>query len=155
MGQQVAALHKIHFGWGRIFYPYGPGEDSRRLVPSATQALIANKQFLATYGKQIRDYIFVDDVASALQIMVNNNAEGIYNICSAQPVSIHDLLLTLGNIVGRPELIKFGAIPCHKWEPKILLGENNQLHKLGWVPKCFLKEGLQQSIYKTLSDQVK
>lgn len=146
MGQQIALLNNIHFGWARLFYPYGPNDDSRKLIPAAINALIAKKPFPATDGKQIRDYIYIDDVASALKLMVENKASGIYNICSAFPVSIHDLLVTLEDINGNPGLIQFGKIPYRNWEPPYIFGDNSKLSNLGWHPQYSLCSGLLNTI---------
>jgi len=153
MGQQVAVLHNIRFGWGRLFYPYGPGEDPRRLIPSAIDSLSASKPFPASEGRQIRDYIHVEDVASALAFIVATQAEGIYNICSAKPISIHNLLIILETIMGKQQHIQFGAIPQRKWEPPFICGDNTQLQTLGWMPYYSLDTGLQNYVNEQQTKQ--
>ena len=66
----IAAIRAGQLGmtlsWARLFYLYGPHEDERRMVPSLIKALLDRKPFKASSGRQVRDYLHVDDVASAL-----------------------------------------------------------------------------------------
>ncbi len=146
LGQQLAAQEKINFAWGRIFYPYGHQEDKRRLIPSAIDALKQGAAFPASQGEQIRDYIHVEDVAEAFCVMTEKQANGVFNISSGVPVSIHQLLETIGNLMGRVDLIHFGALPYRNWEPPFICGNNSRLKNLGWQPSYSLIRGLSEAI---------
>jgi nucleoside-diphosphate-sugar epimerase len=149
LGGQLAAQAKIPFSWGRIFYPYGPLEDHRRLVPAAIKALKQGLPFPASTGEQIRDYIHVNDVAAAFCVLMEKKADGIFNISSGVPVPIRQLLETLGNLMNRANLIRFGALPYRKWEPPFICGNNKRLRHLGWRPDISLEQGLLDAIEKT------
>lgn len=56
----------VSFAWPRLFNQYGPGEDPRRLVPSVAMALLAGRPVQVTRGDQVRDYLYVDDLADAV-----------------------------------------------------------------------------------------
>ena len=148
LGQQIAAQAKINFAWGRIFYPYGPQEDKRRLIPSAIDALKQGAAFPASQGEQIRDYIHVKDVAEAFCVLTEKQANGVFNISSGVPVSIHQLLETIGNLMGCEDLIQFGALPYRNWEPPFICGNNSRLKNLGWKPSYSLIKGLSETIQK-------
>ena len=147
LGQQIAAQAKINFAWGRVFYPYGPQEDERRLVPAAIRALKQGNAFPATQGEQVRDYIYVEDVAKAFCVLTEKQANGIFNISSGLPVSIRQLLETIGNLMGCGDLIKFGAQPYRDWEPPFICGNNIRLRNLGWKPYYSLIKGLSGTIH--------
>ena len=146
MGRQLADLAKIHFAWGRIFYPYGPQEDERRLVPAVIKSLRKGEVFPATQGNQVRDYIHVEDVATAFCLMAEKGANEVINIASGSPVKVRKLLENVGRITGRTQLIRFGAKPYYSWEPPVLAGDNRRLKDLGWKPAYTLEKGLQQTI---------
>jgi nucleoside-diphosphate-sugar epimerase len=146
LGQHIAAQAKINFAWGRVFYPYGPQEDERRLVPSAIRALQQGNAFHATPGEQVRDYIHVEDVAEAFCVLSEKQANGIFNISSGLPVTIRQLLETIGHLMGRTELIQFGAQPYRDWEPPFICGDNRKLKELGWHPHYDIEVGLAKSI---------
>ena len=148
LGQQIAAQAKINFAWGRIFYPYGPQEDKRRLIPSAIDALKQGAAFPASQGEQIRDYIHVKDVAEAFCVLTEKQANGVFNISSSLPVSIRQLLETIGNLMGCQDLIQFGVQPYRNWEPPFICGNNSRLKNLGWQPSYSLIKGLSETIQK-------
>ncbi len=151
LGQQIAAQAKINFAWGRVFYPYGPQEDERRLVPAAIRALKQGNVFPATEGGQVRDYIHVEDVAEAFCVLTEKQANGVFNISSGLPVSIHQLLETIGNLMGCVYLIQFGGQPYRGWEPPFICGNNSRLKTLGWKPSYSLIKGLSETIDWCLS----
>jgi nucleoside-diphosphate-sugar epimerase len=151
VGEHLAANAKIAFAWGRIFYPYGPLEDKRRLVPSAIQTLLHGQVFQASRGNQIRDYIHVTDVASAFTMLMERKAEGVFNISSGVPVSIRQLLEILGRLLNRGELIQFGALPDRAWDPPFICGDNSCLRNLGWAPSFPLEQGLGDTVHKLTS----
>ncbi len=146
IGQHMAAAAGINFAWGRLFYLYGEQEDSRRLVPALIHSLRQGKPFEATAGEQVRDYLHTADVASALITLAAQKAQGIYNIASGIPITMRNLMDTIGDIVGGTDLIRFGAIPYRQWEPMFICGDNHKLKSLGWSPRYTLHEGLEQTI---------
>jgi UDP-glucuronate decarboxylase len=147
MGNSLLSLAKIPFAWGRIFFPYGPQEDPRRLVQAAIMALRKGIPFQASRGDQIRDYIHVTDVASAFCTLLERKAQGVYNISSGIPVSIRQLLDTLGEILKRKELIQMGVVPERRWDPPFICGDNKRLRALGWQPRYPLEHGLTETIH--------
>ncbi len=146
IGEQLSNRAGMRFTWGRIFYLYGLQEDPRRLVPAAILKLQKGEVFSASPGEQIRDYLHVADVANAFLALMEKKAEGIFNVCSAQPVSIKSLLDTIGNLTGRPELLLYGALPYRDWEPMFICGKNDRLRSTGWSPQISLQTGLQKTI---------
>lgn len=146
VGEQLAAKLGIRFVWGRIFYLYGTHEDTRRIIPAAILKLREGAEFPASPGEQVRDYLYVMDVANAFLTLMNSDAKGIYNICSREPVTIRHILETIGSLTGRPELILYGVLPYRNWEPIFICGNNARLKSLGWSPKYDLQSGLKQTI---------
>jgi len=146
MGQFLAAAAGTHFAWGRVFHLYGPYEDERRLAPAAIRTLLRGEPFPATAGEQVRDYAHVEDVAAAFGVLVEKQASGVFNVASGVPVTTRQLLETVGELVGRRELIQFGALPYRDWEPMFICGDNRRLRALGWAPRHELREGLSETI---------
>jgi nucleoside-diphosphate-sugar epimerase len=146
LAQQLAAQAGATLAWARVFYPYGPQEDGRRLVPAAIRALLRHERFQATAGSQVRDYIYVKDIAEALCILLNERSDGVFNISSGVPVTIRQVLQTIGRLTGSPDGIEFGAKPCRRWEPPFICGDNRKLQTLGWQPRHTLEQGLSETI---------
>jgi len=137
----------ITLSWARLFYLYGPHEDERRMVPSLIKALLERKPFKASSGRQVRDYLHVDDVASALTGLATAGASGTFNVCSGDPVHVRDMMLTLGRLADQPDLVRFGELPDRDWEPPFICGDSRRLRAAtGWAPAFELEAGLRQTL---------
>jgi UDP-glucuronate decarboxylase len=144
---QRAAQLGVGFAWARLFYLYGPYEDERRLVPAAIKALSANQDFPCASGEFVRDYLHVEDVAAALCAISRLRLGGVFNVSSYRPVTIAELMRTLGELLGRPQLIRLGALPKREWDPAYVCGDNRKLSgEAHWAPKYALRAGLEQTI---------
>jgi nucleoside-diphosphate-sugar epimerase len=146
IGRQLAIAAGVKFAWGRIFYLYGPCEDERRIVPALIRALLSGEPFPATHGEQVRDYLHVEDVAAALWTLAEQRATGIFNISSGVPVTLRQVMETIGNVIGRTDLIRFGMLPYRNWDPRFICGDNQRLRAMGWRPRYSLQEGLRQTV---------
>ena len=80
--------------WLRPFYTYGPGQQKRALIPQLDRAIDAgHEQFPMSGGEQIRDYMEVSDLASAIaKVALQSAHSGVFNICSGQPISVRELV---------------------------------------------------------------
>ena len=146
-GHQLTVKAGVRFAWGRIFYPYGPMEDPRRLVPAAIASLQKGMPFAASTGVPIRDYLHVADVASAICALIENEADGIFNVSTGEPVSVGTLLKTIERGMNRPGLVQLGALPARSWEPPFICGCNIKLKSLGWNSSYSLLDGLSHTIH--------
>ena len=137
----------ISSAWGRIFFLYGPYEAKNRLVPSVIISLLKNKPACCTAGNQIRDFLHVEDVASAFVKLLESNVEGPINIASCQPVAIRDIINTIADLLGKRNLIKFGVLPVPENEPSFLVADVRKIsQQTGWNPKITLEAGLKGTI---------
>ena len=146
MAERMAQDAGIHFAWARMFYLYGPEEDQRRLVPALINALLQGERFATTKGEQVRDYVHVADAARALWQLVQGGHSGIYNISSGYPATIHDLIMTVADLLDARELVDIGAMPYRQWEPMFICGDNSRLRATGWEPQFSLQTGLAQTV---------
>lgn len=132
--------------WPRIFYVYGPGEDARRFIPAVINAVLAGEPTRLTPGEQVRDYLHVDDVASALWALARSSLTGAVNVGSGNPVTNRDIALRIGDILQRPELVKFGDLAYRPGDPMFVCA-NNRLLLSGtdWRPRYDIDAGLCQT----------
>jgi nucleoside-diphosphate-sugar epimerase len=137
----------MSFAWTRIFYVYGPGEQEARLVPSVVLALLKGNPAKCTQGLQVRDYLCVEDVASAILAVARSGFEGAVNIGSGEPVTVRAIVGLIGKILGRSVQIDFGAIKINPVDPPFLLADVRRLrNEIGWRPSLSLEEGLQRTV---------
>jgi nucleoside-diphosphate-sugar epimerase len=146
VAQEFSALTGVSVVTPRIFYSYGPLEDTRRLVPSIVQALLRGEPAKATAGAQVRDYLHVADIASAIWTVADSDATGAVNVASGEPVTIAQIATRIGELVGRRELVQLGALAYREGEPMHILGDSSRLRGLGWRPQYTLDSGLAETI---------
>jgi len=109
--QELAEQSSFSWAWGRIFWLYGPGEPSERLVPSVARAVLEGRPALCTSGTQRRDFIYVEDAAQILVDLLNTPlATGAFNVGSGVATAVGDLALAVGSAAGRPDLVRLGAL---------------------------------------------
>ena len=133
--------------WGRIFYLYGPNEHPKRLVSSVIISLLKGKPALCSHGSQIRDFLYVQDVASAFVALLESNTRGVLNIASGVPLTLKEVICKIGEKLGRQELIRFGSIVLLRDDPPILIADVKKLkEEVGWRPKFGIDKGLDQTI---------
>jgi nucleoside-diphosphate-sugar epimerase len=138
-------------GWSvataRIFSVYGPWEDRRRLVPFVISKLLAGAPCELTRGEQIRDYSHVEDAAAALWAIAKSPARGPVNVASSKPVSVASIAERIGDILGRRELLRFGARESPPDDPPFLVANTDRLrHDVGWTPRYDLDSGLADTV---------
>jgi nucleoside-diphosphate-sugar epimerase len=146
VGRQLAQEAGIRFSWARLFYLYGPAEADGRLVPTLIRALADGRPFHATVGDQVRDYLHVADAAAGVLALARGDASGIFNVASGAPVTVRELIATVAAVVGRPDLVHYGAAPPRLWEPPFVCGDSRRLRGLGWAPRYTLQSGLAQTV---------
>ena len=56
--QAYAQRYGFSAAWARVFLPYGPGDEPRRLIPSLLAALSAGTPINVTDGSQVRDFVY-------------------------------------------------------------------------------------------------
>jgi nucleoside-diphosphate-sugar epimerase len=89
----------------------------------------------------------VEDAAAAFVGLLDSDVLGPVNIASGKPVAVKDLVLTLGELCGRPDLVRLGALPMRTDEPAVIVGDVTRLHAvLGWRQRWSLREGLESTV---------
>ena len=148
----------ISVAWGRIFFVYGPYEHPARLVPSVIRSLQRGELTLCSHGNQIRDFMYVQDVADAFAALLKSKFTGPINIASGQPVRVRDVITMIGEKTQQAHLIKLGALPASPEEAPVVLADIRRLtEELGWFPKLGLATGLEKSLewwFKAGCDEV-
>ena len=135
---------------------YGPFQHNEKLIPNIINSLIHRKK-ISIYGdgKNIRDWLFVDDHCDAIELIFNNGIIGeTYNIGGDYEVSNIDLAYLIikkfdeikSNQAGYSEnLIQFVDDRAgHDF--RYAIDHNKITKELGWVPKTNFKAGINETI---------
>ena len=132
--------HELQWCWARIFYPYGDGQNPNSLLPSLLQALERGDQtFAMSSGRQVRDFIDVQDVARALlTLAVHQEASGIYNIGSGTPCSVLEIVERVISTHKNTIEVRKGIYQDRPDEPLAFWAKVNRLRALQSSPNSNL-----------------
>jgi nucleoside-diphosphate-sugar epimerase len=144
--EALAAEAQREFAWARVFHLHGPGDAKARLIPSIVDQLRRGIAVELTDGSQVRDHLHVVDVGAAIASIALSDAGGAFNVCSGEPVTLRHVVEVVAAVVGRTDLLRFGARPHRPGEAMLLVGDATRLKQLGWTPGWTLDEGLQDAV---------
>ena len=145
--EKSAAQLDIGWAWGRIFFLYGPHEPPSRLISDVIGNLLQGSPAKCSHGRQIRDFMHVEDVAGAFINVLESDMEGVVNIASGRSRPIRDVVTLIGQLTGKPELIALGARPAAANDPPELTADVARLRdEAGFKPFWDLEPGLRQTI---------
>lgn len=148
-------LFGVRYAVARVTNPYGPGQPHGRTAYGVINRLIhlaLAGETLTIYGdgRQLRDYVHVDDVVKALIALAESSeADGrAYNVGSGVGTRLVDVARALVAMAGR------GRVEHVAWPPlaeQIETGDfvadiSRIQRELGWTPAIGLREGLERTM---------
>jgi dTDP-glucose 4,6-dehydratase len=126
---------------------YGPYQYPEKLIPLFITNAIDNQQLpLYGDGKNVRDWIYVDDNCSGIDAVLHKGETGkIYNIGAGNERENIFITHTILEYLHKPKsLIKpVKDRPGHDRRYSI---DTNEIRALGWKPKHNLEDGLKMTI---------
>ncbi len=92
---------------------YGPGQSSKNVLPAALGAFRTGVDFPLSPGEQVRDWVFVDDVASGLISVAQSDLEPAttVDIGTGIGTKLREVVETLVKLTGCNGRPIFGALP--------------------------------------------
>lgn len=124
---------------------YGKDEPTNRFIPQTIIKLKNNEKIPLTDGKQIRDFIYVQDVVDNLYNLIISDCDfGFHNVPlgTGNGVSIKELITYLKEITGSESELCFGAIEKRKGEPDSV-ADRNIMNKYNINIKYDWKQGMK------------
>ena len=141
---------------------YGPYHFPEKLIPVVILNALAGKE-IPVYGKgeNIRDWLYVEDHAEALLLVVQRGAVGrTYNIGGENEARNIDLVRMLCSILDRlrpgarpyADLIRFVSDrPGH--DLRYAIDPSRIREELGWRPSVTLEQGLEKTVQWYLDNE--
>ena len=140
---------------------YGPDQYPEKLIPLTIQNIV-NENSVHVYGdgKNIRDWIYVEDHVEAIDLIFKKGKVGTtYNIGGNNEIRnieiINRLIALVDSQLGRPEgyskrLITYVTDrPGHDYRYAI---DSTKIQKeLGWTPKTAFQKGLEKTVISYLN----
>ncbi len=144
---RMAAAEGVSFAWLRLFSSYGPGDNPSWLIPYVIQQLLKGKRPSLTKGEQMWDYIFVDDVATAIKTIIDCDAVGVFNLGSGTAFPLYDIVTRIRDLIDRSLPLGFGELPYSSDQVFHLEANVERLRNAtGWKPQISLEEGLRRTV---------
>lgn len=138
---------KISAAWGRIFFLFGPHEHPRRLVASVIRSLLLGEPALCTHGHQVRDLLYVKDVAAAFVALLESDVRGPVNIASGEGIELREVIERIAGAIDAQGLVQLGALDAPANEPPVLVADVSRLRdEVGWSPRYTLDQGIEETI---------
>jgi nucleoside-diphosphate-sugar epimerase len=129
--------------WGRIFNVFGPKEHPAKIIPLIIRAALSNKKIQCLAKDDIRDFIYVKEVANIFLTLMESDFNGIINIATGKGSSIKDLAslieqrLSVSNICDFKQ--NFSVFPE-------VVGNTKNLEKLNYRFKFNLDYSIDETI---------
>jgi GDP-L-fucose synthase len=134
---------------------YGPNDNfdlkNSHVLPALMrkfhEAKEENAEFVELWGSGTprREFLYVDDLASAcVYLMQNYNERQFLNIGCGEDISVKDLALLVKRIVGFDGDLRFDTSKPDGTPRKLL--DISRILQTGWRPKIGLEEGIQKVI---------
>jgi dTDP-6-deoxy-L-talose 4-dehydrogenase (NAD+) len=135
---------KFGFGicWARIFYPYGPGEPPDKLCSFLIRKFLNNERVYLKYPENIRDYIYIEDIADALLLILEKQFCGTINIGTGVGVSVRQIASLISAYLQKSGLIDLSETSEHD----SIVADITKLKSLGWSHKVNIEDGIQRLI---------
>lgn len=134
----------------RVFTVYGPGEPSRRLLPSLLRIEKTGSTLPLTSAEQKRDFVYVEDVSEGLlRLGIAQSAPGeVVNLATGRLTSVRVFAETVAKILGiSDDKLNFGKLPPLPEEMHHSEVTTERLRRLiGWIPSTGIEEGIRKTI---------
>ncbi|RBP36665.1 nucleoside-diphosphate-sugar epimerase [Roseimicrobium gellanilyticum] len=142
--QALATEKGIPWSWFRIFYCYGEGEHPNRIVSWIMSKLASGEAVEVKTPDSVKDYIHVNDVASAMLWSIEKGIEGPINVGTGHGIRILDLTRMIATTVGADPSLVSGANPPAPDAFPITVADMTKLTSSGWSPHIPLTTGLER-----------
>jgi len=126
---------------------YGPYQHPEKLIPKTIINALLDKS-IPVYGtgKNVRDWLYVEDNCEALDTVLHKGTTGeIYNIGANQELENIQVVKTILEFAAKPEsLIRFVEDRLgHDLRYSL---DTERIQKLGWKPKTEFKSGIRKTV---------
>ena len=133
----------------RYFNPYGPNElhsPETHAIPNFIKSTLKKKPIPMYWkGEQIRDFIYVEDLAKAHTKVLDVSGYEVFNIGTEEGTKVGDVVDTIFKILGYDVTIE--DLGERKGDAKATYASSKKIEsKVGWKAETSLEEGLKKTI---------
>jgi nucleoside-diphosphate-sugar epimerase len=134
----------ISYLWARIFFQFGLQESYGRLIPSLIDDILAGNKYLIRSGHDVRDFVYIKDVAKVIEILISKETQGIVNIGSGRGITVEKVARIIARLTAREDLLKFQIET--KVKSTVVSDSRKLINIIGNYSWTNLEEALSESI---------
>lgn len=149
-----ARLYGISYAVARFSNPYGPW-----VAPPAREYNVLNKMIalaqadrdLTVYGdgRQLRDYLYVDDAVDALLLLASVEHNVVVNVGSGEGIAFRDAAETIVRVLGRGRVV---SVPwpagVARLETGDFVADTTNIRALGWEAATSFEAGIRLTVQR-------
>ncbi|MFZ3207705.1 MAG: NAD-dependent epimerase/dehydratase family protein [Geobacteraceae bacterium] len=132
----------------RLFSPFGPWDDGRRLIPYVITSLLRSSSPQLAAPNSVRDFVFIEDVIGLyLKLAAHPLSGEIINAGSGRQHSIGEVVATIAELIGDSPAPCWETKESKRPEPEVWVADVTKAReKLEWIPETDLRDGLAKTI---------
>lgn len=145
------ALDNMNVIMLRFFTVFGPRQRPDLAINKFTRLMLIDEQIpMFGDGSTSRDYTYVGDIVDGIKrsikyVLENDNVYEIINLGNSNPVSLKDMINTIGEVLNKePKILE---LPMQPGDVEKTYADITKAKKLlGYDPKTSFKEGIQKFV---------
>jgi UDP-glucose 4-epimerase len=150
-GEKLCEMYSKSYGLNisvlRLFSTYGPKNSEYKVESRIITQLLSNRSIKIGNLSPKRDFIYIDDVIRAFQIVIKNlKGFNIYNVGLERSYSIQEICNILKKLSGKKISVVTDKTKLRKNDIKNVVSDCSKIKKLGWKPKISINKGLELTL---------
>ena len=127
---------------------YGPYQFPEKLIPLIINNALQGKN-LPVYGdgKNVRDWLYVEDHCKAIDLIIHNGRVGeVYNIGGHNEMKNIDIVKIICKELGKPESLITYVSDRKGHDMRYAIDPTKIHNELGWLPETKFADGIKKTI---------
>jgi len=134
---------KVRLTWARIFYPFGPDQDQKRLIPLLIKSLKNQEPIVLADTTSVYDWITTRDISLAISWILKNDLPTEIDVGTSFGFTNLELLKALEKLLQIPYPQASLGIHNLGLEEVFVADKSSALLSSGWTPKDTITSGLE------------
>ena len=132
----------------RPFMTYGPGQDTKKLIPSVILSFEAEQSPRLSSGQWEADWIYLDDVIEGFIAAAGRPdiVGSTLDLGGGSLVSVRSVVEQIATVMGPSQPALFGALPDRPLAPVVAADVRTSEIRLGWRASTSFETGLRRTI---------
>ena len=148
LSEHLCKVLGLRHAWLRLFSSYGPADNSDWLIPYLIRSLFSKQKPSLTGAEQLWDYIYIEDVASAIRaVLENQDATGVFNLGSGEALSLRFMIEKIRDLIDPKLALGFGEVPYRSDQVMHLEADISRLKSLtDWSPNFTFETAIERTV---------